>query len=40
MIDLGAWASETYRIPAEETPESEADPPPDQPRNVDRGDKR
>jgi endogenous inhibitor of DNA gyrase (YacG/DUF329 family) len=26
-VDLGAWASEAYRIPAAETPESEAAPP-------------
>jgi endogenous inhibitor of DNA gyrase (YacG/DUF329 family) len=26
-IDLGAWASEAYRIPAAETPGSEAEPP-------------
>jgi uncharacterized protein len=25
MLDLGAWASESYRIPAVDTPESEAD---------------
>ena len=31
MLDLGAWASEAYRIPAEETPESEAEPAPETP---------
>jgi endogenous inhibitor of DNA gyrase (YacG/DUF329 family) len=32
LIDLGAWASETYRVPAEEAQDDEtpdgADPPP------------
>lgn len=30
-LDLGAWASEAYRIPAEETSESEAEPSHDRP---------
>ena len=30
-LDLGAWASEAYRIPAAETPESEAEPPAESP---------
>ena len=25
MIDLGAWASEAYRVPAEEGPEDDAE---------------
>jgi endogenous inhibitor of DNA gyrase (YacG/DUF329 family) len=40
MLDLGAWASEAYRIPAEEAPESEAGPLPDPPRDPDRRDGR
>lgn len=40
MVDLGAWASEAYRIPAEETPESEAEPLPDPPRRPDGGESR
>ena len=30
-IDLGAWASEAYGVPAEETTESQAEPPPERP---------
>jgi endogenous inhibitor of DNA gyrase (YacG/DUF329 family) len=33
MLDLGAWASEAYRIPAEETPEPAPEPSPDPARN-------
>ena len=33
-VDLGAWASETYRIPAAETPESEVEPAPEAARDT------
>ena len=31
LLDLGAWASEAYRIPAEEEDEPDADPAPGTP---------
>ena len=27
LIDLGAWASEAYRVPVEENPDALSDPP-------------
>jgi endogenous inhibitor of DNA gyrase (YacG/DUF329 family) len=31
LVDLGAWASEAYRIPAEEADEADAEAPPGTP---------
>ena len=28
LIDLGAWASESYRVPVEESPDPLSEPPP------------
>ncbi len=32
-VDLGAWANEAYRVPAQSPPDAEADPAADEPRH-------